>query len=221
MLNDDQVVGMLIALLFAGQHTSSTTSFWFGMLLARNKDHPPRLRAEISEVLARHGDELSYDALNEMVQLDRALKEALRLYPPLIMLMRKVKKDITFVTKEQKEYVIPAGHILCAAPGVSHYIPETFPNPDKFDPDRFAPGREEDEKHRYAFIGFGGGRHKCIGFQFAPMQIKTVWSILLQTFEFDLITPYPDADYRKMVVGPVGSPMMVRFRRIQPRGTQA
>ena len=91
-------------------------------------------------------------------------------------------------------------------------LPEVFTDPHAYDPDRFAPGREEDCRQAYSLIGFGGGRHHCIGMHFAYMQIKVLWSVLLRHFEFELGSPAYTPDYASLVVGP-RQPCLVRYRR--------
>jgi cytochrome P450 len=61
-------------------------------------------------------------------------------------------------------------------------LPEIYAEPDLFDPDRFAPPREEDTKHQYSLIGFGGGAHSCIGVEFAKMEMKLILGILLDNY---------------------------------------
>ena len=78
------------------------------------------------------------------------------MYPPLIFLMRHVTKPL-----KVNNYTIPAGHTLVASGALSMRLPEAFTNPDKFDPDRFGPGRREDDAKEYAWVGFGGGFHAC------------------------------------------------------------
>jgi sterol 14-demethylase len=103
------------------------------------------------------------------------------------------------------------GDVVMASPNFSHTLPHVFPDPDAYDPDRFAPPRDEDKKTMYGFIGFGGGRHACIGQNFAYLQIKSIWSVLLRSFEFELLDPVPEADYDSMVVGP--KPCRVKYTR--------
>lgn len=82
-----------------------------------------------------------------------------------------------------------------------------------YDPDRFAPEREEDKAAgQFSYISFGGGRHGCLGEPFAYLQIKAIWSHLLRNFEFELISPFPENNWNAMVVGIKGE-VMVRYRR--------
>lgn len=103
------------------------------------------------------------------------------------------------------------GDIVAASPNFSHLLPSVFENPTKFQPDRFAAAGEEDKTKPFSFIGFGGGRHACIGSNFAYLQIKTVWSVLLRNFDFELIDAFPEPDYESMVIGP--KPCRVKYTR--------
>jgi sterol 14-demethylase len=145
-----------------------------------------------------------------MRQMENCLKEAERLYPPLVMLMRKTLRPF-----EVDGVVIPAGDLVMVSPAVSHRQPKVFRNPDAFDPERFASPREEDRETPYSLIGFGGGKHRCIGMAFAHQQIKVIWGILLQRFDFDLVDTNIEPDYATFVVGP-RHPCRVRYRRRQP-----
>jgi sterol 14-demethylase len=96
---------------------------------------------------------------------------------------------------------------------VSHRIPEIFPNPELFDPDRYSPERNEDHQP-FSWVAFGGGRHKCTGNAFAMLQLKAIFCILLRRYEFELVDA-PDSyqdDFEQMVVQPK-EPCRVRYRK--------
>jgi len=206
-LSDDAITGLLLTIIFAGQHTSAVLASWTGVLLLQHPQYLPPILKEQKEIF---GDarEMSLDRLRRLQRLECAIKEAERLRPPLVMLMRTILRDL-----EYREYRSPAGGLAMVSPAVSHRLPEIFKNPDKYDPDRFAPGREEDRKHSYTLIGFGGGRHRCIGLTFAQQQVKVIWSILLQRFKFELVQRDHMPNYSTFVVGP-RRPCLVRYRRI-------
>eukprot|EP00871_Galdieria_phlegrea_P005844 jgi/Galph1/747/GphlegSOOS_G5526.1 len=205
--SEREVAGLLIALLFAGQHTSSITSSWTGLLLLRNKQVLERVLKEQESIMSEFGDELNYEALSKMNLLHMCVKETLRMYPPLILLMRKVLKPQFY-----KGYMIPENDIIMTSPAASGRLESVFKNPNVWDPDRFGPEREEDRKHPYSFIGFGGGRHACMGEQFAYLQIKTIWSVLLRSFDFEPLGDLPQPDYNAMVVGPK-PPCVLSYRK--------
>lgn len=211
-LTPHEITGMLIGAIFAGHHTSSGTAAWVLLELLK---HPHLLRDTVEEVDARYGDdgEVTFDSLRSLPRLDGVLKEVLRLHPPLIMLMRKVLRDLHY-----KDYVIKAGRLVCAAPPVTHRIPELFPNPHVFDPDRYGPERAED-RNLNAWQAFGGGQHKCSGNGFAMFQIKTIFAVMLRRYAFELVDApenYVD-DYTQMIVQPK-SPCRIRYRRRAPIG---
>jgi sterol 14-demethylase len=129
------------------------------------------------------------------------------MYPPLVMLMRLVLRDF-----EYQDRVLPAGDLAMVAPAVTHRLPHIFRDPDRYDPDRFAPSREEDRRTQYALIGFGGGKHRCIGSGFAYQQIKLIWTVLLRDFDLELASADHPPDYSTFVVGP-RRPCRVRYRR--------
>ncbi|XP_034692401.1 sterol 14-demethylase-like [Vitis riparia] len=208
-----EVTGLLIAALFAGQHTSSITSTWTGAYLFRHKEFLSAVLDEQKNLMKKHGNKVDHDILSEMDVLYRCIKEALRLHPPLIMLLRSSHSDFSVTTKDGKEYDIPKGHIVATSPAFANRLPHIYKDPDRYDPDRFAVGREEDKvAGAFSYISFGGGRHGCLGEPFAYLQIKAIWSHLLRNFEFELISPFPEIDWNAMVVGVKGQ-VMVRYKR--------
>jgi len=209
-LTDDEITGLLIAGLFAGQHTSSITSSWTGLRLLRNEKELAKVLAEQESLKAEFGDAISFESLSKMNALHNCMKETLRMYPPLIFLIRSVAKELRF-----KDMVIPKGDLLFLSPVVSGRDGSVFANPDEWDPSRFEPARAEDKKAPFAYVGFGGGRHGCMGEQFAYLQVKTIWSVLLREFELECVGPLQTPVMDALVVGP-SPPCTVRFRRRRP-----
>ena len=209
-LSDDRITGLLLTLLFAGQHTSAVLATWSGVLMMQN---PLHLKSIVNEQLAVcRADAMTLAELKQLSRLERCIKEAERMHPPLIMLMRKLLQDF-----ELGGYVIPAGDLVLVSPAVSHRIPEIFANPERYDPDRFAPPREEDRRTPYALIGFGGGKHRCIGLGFAYQQVKVIWSVMLRQFMFELVNRDQRPNYTTFVVGP-HQPCLIRYRRRSMNG---
>ena len=212
-LSNDQVLGMLIAVLFAGQHTSSITSTWTGLLSIANKERIfPKLEKEQKDVMAKHGDKIDFDILAQMDELHFCIKEALRMHPPLIMLLRQCHVPFEVETTKGKKFVVPKGHIVATSPAFAHRMDEVYSEPNVYKPERFKGESPEDKRAYASFIGFGSGRHGCMGETFAYMQIKTIWSHLLRNFDFELVGKLPEPDYEGMVVGPK-HPCTVRYKR--------
>ena len=127
----DEVTGMFISLMFAGHHTSSGTSAWTLIELIRHPEVYAEVLAELEELYA-DGQEVSFHALRQIPKLDNVVKETLRLHPPLIILMRVAKGEF-----EVEGFPIHDGDYVAASPAISNRIPEDFPDPDAFNPDRY------------------------------------------------------------------------------------
>ncbi|XP_048560146.1 obtusifoliol 14-alpha demethylase-like [Triticum urartu] len=212
---ETEVVGMLVSALFAGQHTSSSTGTWTGArLLARaNAKH---LRAAVQEqerIMARHGDRVDYEVLQEMDTLHRCVKEVLRLHPPAMMLLRHARRSFTVRTSEGVEYEVPEGRTVASPLVIHNRLPQVYSDPETYEPDRFSPGRGEDRAGgALSYTAFGAGRHACVGEAFAYMQIKVIWSHLLRNFEMEMVSPFPETDWNVVMPGPKGK-LMLRYNR--------
>ncbi len=209
----DEVTGMFISMMFAGHHTTSGTAAWTLIELLR---HPETLGPVVAELDAlaveraedAGGAEISYQALREMPRLEAAVKEALRLHPPLILVLRVAKEELEF-----DGFRIAPGKLVGASLSVSNRLPESFPDPDAYVPDRYLEPRSEDRANPWTWIPFGAGRHRCVGAPFAMMQLKAIFSVLLRGWEFELAQP-PDTyrnDHSKMVVQ-LAQPCAVHYR---------
>ena len=209
----DEVTGMFISMMFAGHHTTSGTAAWTLIELLRHPDELAAVTAELDDLYA-DGSDVSYQALREIPRLESAIKEALRLHPPLILVLRVAKDDLAY-----DGYRIRAGSLVGATPAVSNRIADDFPDPDAFVPTRYLDPRSEDRANPWTWIPFGAGRHRCVGAPFAMMQLKAIFSVLLASWRFELAQPSDSYrnDHSKMVVQ-LQQPCRVRYRR---RGTAA
>ena len=181
------------------------------MFSVHNPDCLKEMLKEQKEIL---GDDitvpLDFDAVGKMEYLQNSVKESLRMYPPLIMLMRMAMQDIE-TTLNGKTYMIPKGDIVITSPAVASRMESVFTKPNDFDPDRF---NGPEAKVPYAYLGFGGGMHACMGQQFGLMQVKTIVSILLRNFTIEAVDKeFPEPDYTAMVVGPKNH-LTVKYRKI-------
>ena len=137
--------------------------------------------AELDDLYA-DGQEVSFHALRQIPKLENVIKETLRLHPPLIILMRVAQGEF-----DVEGRAIHKGDFVAASPAVSNRIAEDFPDPDAFVPNRYDKPREEDVLHRWTWIPFGSGRHRCVGAAFGTMQIKAIFSVLLREYTFEMI----------------------------------
>jgi sterol 14-demethylase len=215
-MDADYITGIFISMMFAGHHTSSGTASWAMIELLR---HPEVMADVVRELDALYSDadgtgpvEVSFQALRSIPVLESALKETLRLHPPLIILMRVVQEDFELLGR-----TIPAGTVVAASPRVSNRIEDDFPKADEFDPGRYIDPRQEDLQNRWTWIPFGAGKHRCVGNAFAMMQMKAIFSVILRDFEFEAAQPLDsyDDDFTKMVIQ-LAQPAKVKYRRRKP-----
>jgi len=203
-LSDDTITGLLLALLFAGQHTSGITATWTGFFLAQNPQYAKEVIQEMDDLKKEFGETISFDSLKKADKVENAVRESLRMFPPLILLMRKVKVPLKY-----KNYDIPVGDIVAVAPGYGMRLESVYENADTWNPHRL----EKDDKPAYSYIAFGGGRHGCPGENFGVLQNKAIWTVLLRNFEFEIPDgKLPVPDYTNLVIGPK-QPALIRYRR--------
>jgi sterol 14-demethylase len=192
----DEITGMFIGTMFAGHHTTSGTAAWTLIELLRHPDEMAAVISELDELYA-DGSSVSFQALREIPRLESAIKEALRLHPPLILLLRVATEDL-----EVGGYAVQKGDLVAATPAISNRLSPDFPDADSFVPARYFDPRREDDANPWTWIPFGGGKHRCVGAAFALMQLKAIFSVLLRDYTWELAQPSDTYrnDHSKMVV---------------------
>ena len=173
---DQEIIDHMIFLMMAAHDTTTSTLTTMMYLLARNPEWQDRLRAN-AQALGKPS--LEYDDLEGLDELTWVMREALRMYPPLTSMPRACTRDTEF-----RDYFIPAGVTVGVFPIHVHYMESLWSDPFRFDPERFAPRRQEDKRHAFAWAPFGGGAHMCIGQHFATLQVKAIMHRLLLTYRW-------------------------------------
>ncbi|MEM7135185.1 MAG: cytochrome P450 [Myxococcota bacterium] len=204
-LTDHEITGILIANMFAGHHTSSVTANWSLLELLRN---PHYYDSVCEEVRGRFGEGESYSfaAMRDVERTEWAIKEALRLHPPLFMLFRTAMEDC-----EVHGHRVKKGDWVCVSPIVAHREEAVFKEALRYDPDRCGPDRQEDRRP-FAYVSFGGGRHRCLGSAFALLQMKVILAVLLNHYDFELTGDPIETDFGRVVLGPK-PPIHVRYKK--------
>jgi len=176
-MSDEQVRDEANTLFVAGHETTANALAWTFYLLARNPEARARVQAE-ADAFGPEGP--TSFAPEKLAYTTRAFKEALRLYPPLVVFGRRSLEPVTI----QGE-ALPARTLLFVSPYAIHMSPEVWPDPERFDPDRFLPEREAG-RHKSAWIPFGVGPRVCIGNHFALMEGPIVLATLMRNLRFEV-----------------------------------
>ncbi|MDX8055661.1 cytochrome P450 [Lentzea sp. BCCO 10_0798] len=164
-MTEEQVFDEVITLLTAGIETTALALAWIFHEIAANPEVERRVVAEVDEVLA--GRPVTVDDVPKLTYVGQVATEVLRKYP-LWLVMRR-----TAVEVELGGAVLPAGTEVILSPHTMHHDPANFPDPERFDPDRWTPERAK-RLPKGAFVPFGGGIHQCIGNHFALTEIAIV-----------------------------------------------
>lgn len=226
-MTDQEIANLLIGVLMGGQHTSAATSSWYLLHLAQRPELVEELYQEQVRVcgidpITKEVNPLTYDALQDMPLLNNTIKETLRLHSPLHSIFRKVMNPIPI---PNTRYVVPKGHYVLVAPGYTMTSEDYFKNAPAFEPKRWEDpnsvhAKESDEDAQagsidYGFgavskgvsspyLPFGGGRHRCIGEQFAYVQLGSILSCFVREFKWTIPGgKLPEVNYESMITVPM------------------
>jgi cytochrome P450 len=185
-LTDEQARDQCMTLLIAGHDTTAAGLIWLFYCLARQPQIAARVHQELDAVLG--GREPTANDLPALTYTERVIKETLRLYPPAIgVFMRQAVADV-----EIAGYTLPQGSLVQLFSYVCQRDPRWFPEPERFDPDRFLPERQRTVPP-FAYFPFGGGPRVCIGNTFAMMEMTLVAATFLQQLQVELATGQGEA----------------------------
>ncbi len=178
--SDQEIRDQLMTLMFAGHDTSTSTLTFMLLELSRHPQVLARLHEEQDRVLG--GAMPSVDQLErEMPYLEMVLDEVLRLYPPAWIGPRRAVREFEF-----GGCTVPMDAYVNYSSWASHRIPEVFPDPEAFIPERFERERKA-QLPRGAYVPFGGGQRICIGKRFGQTEVKLVATMLLQRLRLDAL----------------------------------
>ena len=202
-MTDEQLRDELMTMFLAGHETTANALSWIWMLLAQNPAVEHRLSQEISAALGERAP--SYPDLERLPYARQVVAESMRLYPPAFILGRETTQPYRI-----DDYNFSVGTVFFMSPYVMHRTAEYYPDPERFDPERFASGVE---RPKFSYFPFGGGNRICIGERFAWAEAILLMVTMMQKWRFEL-APFFEAKTRAtMVLRPrFGVPVTVRRR---------
>ena len=176
--NDRSLRDQILTVFFAGHETTATSLSWIHYLLDKNPDARRKLRAEVDNVLG--GRVPTHADVERLVYTEQVINEALRLYSPIHSLSRVALEDDTL-----GGYHIPAGATIYVSLYATHRLPSLWPDPDRFDPERFTKDQVE-RRPRFAFIPFAAGHRNCVGGSTAIVELKLAVAMIAQRYTLRL-----------------------------------
>ncbi len=202
-LTSEELLDQALTLYLAGHETTSNALSWLWLSLARFPEIQARLHAELDSVLGgrlpTHGD------LPRLPYTLQVIKESMRLFPPANLFGREPTEDI-----EVEGYGLRKGQVLLISPYVIHRHPEYFPDPERFDPERFTLENEK-KLPRGVYIPFSSGPHVCIGQHFALMEMQLTVAHMCQNVSFSLVSDQPVRPLTASTLAP--SPFLLKVNR--------
>jgi len=204
-VDDVLLINLILLLVWAGHETTAGHISWGLIDLLLHPTYLQSVRDEQADILG-DGRDLSMTEVRQLRRIEWALKETERLHPVAFVLMRKAAEPFAW-----QGFRIPQDAMVFVAPTLSHRMPEVFPDPNQYRPERFSPEYDE-SRQPHSLIGFGGGVHRCAGVHFAYLEMKIVLSLLLQQYEFTLLDPEPQPVSGAKTKWPA-SPGWVQYRR--------
>ena len=184
-LSDQQARDEVVTIFFAGHETAAATLSWAFYLLSQHPDVEERMRLEVQRVL--EGRAPTFTDLPKLVYMQQVINEVLRLYPAAYLFAREAIVDDVL-----DGYPIPAKMLIFISPYVGHRDPTYWPDPERFDPERFT-AEQVASRPRHVYYPFGEGPHVCIGNNFALMEMQLILTTVLQRFRLRLVPDHPIA----------------------------
>jgi cytochrome P450 len=188
-MSDRLIRDEAMTIFLAGLEAVAMGLTWTLLLLATHPKVAQRLRDEVDSTLVNR---LSPDLsdLPRLPYLQQVFKESLRFYPPAYIVARQALEPVSLGSRRLKK-----GDVVFASPYVQHRLPNHFPDPLKFDPDRWEnPDAERLLPHRYAFMPFGGGPRICIGGHFGMMEVHLILAAIVRSVDLTLPPDHPPVE---------------------------
>lgn len=201
-----ELTAQAMLLLFAGHETTTSMLTWMCLELGRHPEILQRAREEQLHLGAKGS--MNLEILGKMQYLDQIISETERLHPPVGGGFRGVVKPFEF-----NGFHVPVGWMVSYSIPGTHQLESIYPEPKRFDPDRFSSGRQEHKQKPFSLIGFGGGPRICVGIAFAKLEMKIIIAKLLQSYKWEFL---PQQSFEAVVV-PTRRPkdgLRVRFQKV-------
>jgi cytochrome P450 len=210
-IDDRGIRDQVLVFLLGGHETTASALALTLQLLATHPDVQERARTEAARVLADR--RAAPDDVEQLRYTGHIVDEALRLYPPGHTVVRTAVENLRLL-----DHDVPRGRIVALSFWGVHHNPSVWPDPERFDPDRFAPsgsGEDDAPSHlRYSHLPFGGGPRACIGVHLALTELVIAVAAVLRAYRLRAVVTEPRLDVG-LTLRPLG-PLLCRLEPVQP-----
>ncbi|WP_455206439.1 cytochrome P450 [Kaarinaea lacus] len=182
-MSDKEMIDEIMTMIVAGSETSATTMNWTWYRLSQHHDVEQKVHDAVDH--ASYAQIPGFEHLDELGYIRQVVEEVLRLYPPVWLFTRKTLEDDTIAG-----YDVAAGTDIAISPYYIHRHPSFWGDPEKFDPERFAPDKEK-QRNKYAYIPFSAGPRRCIGDFFAIVEAQIHFGLMTRYFTLEHVADKP------------------------------
>ncbi len=214
-LTDQQVRDQVMTLLFAGHDTTTSTIGFMFYELARHPEIAAALRDELEAELGADSPEPEQLMSGRLAMLEMVQDETLRMYPPAWIGARKAIRTYEFAGR-----AVPGRAYVAYSSWVTHHLPHVFPEPRRFQPERFSPAAKA-ALPKGAYVPFGAGSRICIGMRFGQLEVKAIAAALVRRFDFGLAPEYRLRVRQMPTIGPRDGVPLIVHRRAPAAGRSA
>jgi cytochrome P450 family 4 len=204
LIDDDGIVEEVDTFTFEGHDTTSAAMTFTLLLLAHHPEAQEKILEELQSV-QQENEDLSINDYNKLEYLDRVIKESMRIYPPVPFIARKFSEDFIHDGITYPKDSVAHIHIYDI-----HRDPDVFPDPEKFEPERFLPENCEG-RNNFAFIAFSAGMRNCIGQKFAMLELKVMLAKVVSNFKILPVTSRDEVVFISDLVLRSRDPIKMKF----------
>ncbi|XP_043214456.1 cytochrome P450 4C1-like [Amphibalanus amphitrite] len=205
VMSDEDIREEVDTFMFEGHDTTTSCINWALYNIARSPDVQRKIERELDEVFAGDDRAPSREDIGNLKYLECAIKESMRLFPPVTLFSRR-----TYETAQIREYEIPPGIDILIFPYMIHRDPNHWPEPDRYDPDRFLPEAMKG-RHPYSYVPFSAGLRNCIGQRFAMLEVKIMVAAILRKFWVETNEKYEDLVFEMSLTIQKHGPLNIKF----------
>lgn len=207
-ITDKTIKADVNTFILGGHDTTAEALTFATLLIAHHPQVQAKVYAELVDVFGEGEEDvenfgnlkITFNSLRNLRYLEQTIKEALRLWPSIQVIGRRLTEKLTL----QNGTTLPPGSAVYICPQLLHQDPTFFPDPTTFNPDRFGPEEGEKLSNPYAYIPFSAGPRACIGQRYAMLELKYVLASLFLKYKVRSIT-FPDEVIR--IIAPILKPM--------------